>query len=323
MTTPQFGRQATLVINRPGQVGNNPSGFVPGAALDLSAFHFTFETRQQDVESPNNCRIRVYNLARSTVDDIRASEYSQVILQAGYGQSYGVIFSGTIKQYGIGRENSTTTYLDILAADGDIAYNNSWVSTTLAAGSTPQQRIDVAVGAMQQQSQITKGYLMEPTGGVLPRGKVLFGMARAFLRKEAEAQGATWNITNGQVNIVPLKGYLPGEAVVLSASTGMVGLPEQTNEGLKVVSLLNPKLVVGGLVRIDNKSVNQIVQADPTAAPVPYNQYAGLQLLATITNDGLYRALVVEHEGDTRGQSWYTRLVCLAIDPSSNKVVAQ
>ena len=324
MSSTQYGRKASLLVMRPEVRGNNPSAFVPGTALDLSAFHFTFNTVQQDVESPNNCSIRVFNLSRSTIEEISKAEFSRVILQAGYADSFGVIFDGTIKQFRLGRVNATTTYLDILAADGDIAYNYATINQTLAAGSTSEQRVDATVAAMNPYG-VTKGYVsLNPTGGVLPRGKVLFGMPRALLRQEAANNGATWNISNGRVNVTPLKGYLPGEAVVLSAATGMIGLPEQTNEGLRVRSLLNPRIVVGGRVRIDNRSVNQTIQQNPNAAPTAYNLRAGgPQRLATITNDGIYRVFVAEYQGDTRGQDWYTNIVCLAVDASTDKVAAQ
>lgn len=322
MSTEQYKRKVTLIVGRPVQQGNNTSAYVPPSTLDLSEFHFTFSTVQQDVESPTNCSIRVYNLSRQTLDNLTKNEYSTVVLQAGYEGRYGVIFKGTVKQYRIGKEGSSTTYLDLLAADGDQAYNYAVVSKTLAASSTPQDRVNVALAAMAP-SGVTAGYLMPFSGGVLPRGKVLFGMARAAVRNEARQQAATWTISNGQVNIVPLDGYLPGEAVELNALTGMIGIPEQTENGIRVRALLNPLITVGGLVKIDNRSINRIVQQNPRAAPVAYNSYTGLQLLATVTNDGLYRVFVAEHQGDTRGQAWYTDMICLAVDPSSKKVQVQ
>jgi hypothetical protein len=33
--------------------------------------------------------------------------------------------------------------------------------------------------------------------------------------------------------------------------------------------------------------------------------------------DGYYRAIVVSHKGDNRGNDFYTRLICLAIDSSA------
>lgn len=318
----QFGRKASLLVIRPEQQGNNPSAFVAGSVIDLSQMHFRFRTAQQDVESPNNCTVRIYNLSDATVQAIVKLEYNRVVLQAGYeGAAVGVVFDGTIKQFRVGKENQTDTYLELLAADGDLAYNFAVVGATLAGGSTPQQRVGTIIAEMAKKG-VVQGEVMQFTGGVLPRGKVLFGMARALLRQEAVSQGATWDIDNGKVNITPLDGYKPGDAVVLSALTGMVGFPEQTNDGVRVSCLLNPKLSVGGLVKIDNKSINQTVQQNPNAAPVAFNQYTGIQNLATIATDGLYRLFVVEHEGDTRAAAWHSHLTALAINPSTNKLKA-
>lgn len=289
-------------------------------ALDLSDLHFTFSTVQDDNESPSNCTIRLYNLSPSTISRIRG-EFSRVILNAGYEGQVGVIFDGTIRQFRIGRENSTDTYLDILSADGDLAYNYAIVNKTLAAGSKPDDRIQAALQATGPKG-VTGGYLMPFTGGVLPRGKVLFGMARAVIRQEAASQGATWTINDGKVNIVPLDSYLPGEALVLNAQTGMIGMPEQTNDGIRIKCLLNPKLVTGGLIKIDNRSINQTLQKDPAAPRLAFNQYAGVQNLASVTDDGLYRCYVIEHNGDSRGNAWYTDITALAVNPDSLKVKA-
>lgn len=292
-------------------------------ALDLSEMHFRFKTSQQDEESPNNCMIRVYNLTEDTVKRIRG-EYSRVVLQAGYQEAaFGVIFDGTIRQYRQGKEpDNISTYLDILAADGDLAYNFSTISTTVYAGTTAGERVAAVVQSMAPQG-VTAGQLLIPsTGGVLPRGKVLFGMARAILRAETQTQGATWNINNGQVNVIPLDGYLPSEAVVLTDQSGLIGRVEQTEDGMRCTALLNPKLIVGGLVKIDNASINKTSAAAGQELPtgqLAYNRYAGVQLLASEAADGLYRIYVAEFVGDTRGEDWYTELVCLSIDPVTMK----
>ncbi len=306
-----FGRKASLLL-------------VQGdKALDLSDMHFRFKTAQEDAEAPGNCEIRVWNLSEATIKTIRG-EYTKVVLQAGYKQApFGVIFTGTIKQYRIGREpDALNTYLDILCADGDEAYNFATCSRTLAAGSSPGDRIAAAVAAMSDKGVNSGQVLIPSTGGILPRGKVLFGMAKAIIRAETQTIGATWSIQNGYVNVIPLTGYLPGEAVVLNALSGLIGRPEATIDGIRARCLINPKIIVGGLVKIDNKSINQTLQQNPDGAPLAYNQYAGLQQLATVTNDGVYRVYVVEHTGDTRGQEWYTDLVCLTVDPVTQTVKA-
>lgn len=287
-------------------------------SLDLSELQFTFHTAQQDVESPNNCAIRVFNLAPSTAKLIQ-DEFDKVILEAGYESNSGVIFTGNIKQFRRGRVNATDTYLDLLAADGDLAYNFAVVKKSLAAGSTPKQRFDAVAAAMAPYG-VVPGQVMPFTGGVLPRGKVLFGMARSEARRLAQSQGGSWGIDNGQLNMTPLTGYKPGQVVVLTAQTGLIGLPEQTDQGIKARCLLNSRIEVGGLVQIDNTSINRLIQQNPNNAPIPYNQWTGVQNLATVASDGLYRVFVAEHQGDTRGQGWYTDLICLALNPETLKV---
>jgi len=309
----QFLRKASLLV-------------VEGEkALDLSEMHFTFETKQADEESPNNCAIRIFNLSADTVKRIKG-EYSKVVLQAGYvGAAFGVIFEGTIKQFREGKDpDGANSFLDILAADGDIAYNFALVNTSLAAGSSAEQRVQAAIGAMKTHGVESGKVIIPGTGGVLPRGKVLFGLARAALRQETAAQGTTWNINNGQVNVIPLDGYLPSEAVVLTSATGLIGRIEQTEQGMNCRALINPKLIIGGLVKIDNKSINTTSQA-PNAqleggSQVPYNKWAGIQQFASLSEDGLYRIYVAEFVGDTRGPNWYVDLICLSVDPVTKKV---
>jgi len=297
-----FGRRASLMLTSADNV------------LDLSELRFRFRVESDDEESPNNAMIRVYNLNPATVTNVR-KEFDQVILQAGYGDNFGVIFKGNIRQFRIGREGTTDTYLDLLCADGDEAYNFAMMHDTLGRGSSNEQRVRAAIAAMGAYG-VTPGDLQIPsTGGILPRGKVLFGLARASIRMTAQSIGATWSIQDGKVQVTPLTGYLPGEAVVLNGQTGLVGRPEQTQNGIQAKCLINPRIQVGGLVQIDNRSINQTLNQDPWGAMVPYNQWAGLQMMADLQADGLYRVYVIEYEGDTRGQPYYAELTLLSIDP--------
>lgn len=311
-----YSRKASLVVVE-GEKG-----------IDLSELRFTFSVLQSSEESPNTAAIRVYNLSEDTIKKVTGKiggvEYSRVVLNAGYiNSNYGVIFDGTIKQFRRGRENATDTYLDILAASGDEEYNFGVVNATMAAGTTPKQ----VIAKTAQQMGLGVGYTPNPTGGVLPRGKVLWGMGRAILRNMSQTRQWSWNIQDGKVQMIPLNSYLPGEAVVINRDTGMVGIPEQTDEGIKVRSLLNPKLVIGTLLKIDNAAINKTFAQNSQAIPsqsgrpvgqLPYNQWAGLSLLADISNDGTYFTYVVEHFGDTRGQPWYSDIICLAAEPNNN-----
>ena len=145
------------------------------------------------------------------------------------------------------------------------------------------------------------------------------GMARARLRNMVTHLDAGWSIQDGKVVITDNTGYRDGEPVDINVGTGLVGLPEQTDGGIKVKCLLNSKIRIGGRVRLNNSELVQLLQANKDAAPIAYNQWAGFQFVAGLSDDGMYRAFAVEHEGDTRGNSWYTNLVCLAVNETVPK----
>lgn len=291
-------------------------------ALDLSEFRIVFNIRNADVESPNNATIRVYNLSNETVRKISKGEFNQVVLNAGYvGGNFGAVFKGSIKQFRIGRESATDTYLDILAADGDIGYNQGIVNATIAKGRPIEEGLKAAVAAMPDLG-LADGFITDKqhVTNLNPRGQVLFGMARARLRNYASTLDSTWSIQNGEVVVLKKSGYLPGEAVKINIGTGLIGMPEQTDEGIRLRCLLNSRIRIGGLVQLNNDEINQLMQQNPDAAPIPYNQWSGFQhnTALSVDRDGIYRAYVVEHEGDTRGHHWYTNLICLAVDMSAN-----
>lgn len=291
--------------------------------LDLSEFHIRFNTVNADVESPNNATIRVYNPSPKTVEKIK-KEFNRVVLNAGYQTAnYGVIFDGTINQFRFGHESNTTTYLDILASDGDIGYTQGLVSKTLGRGTTNADALKESVKAMNGASLDLSGLKTDNQHIPALRGQVLFGMARARVRHLASTLDASWSIQNGNVVITDYKGYHEDQVVELNAGTGLIGFPEQMPDGIRIKCLLNPRLRIGGAVKLDNKAINQMVQADPKSAPIAHNAYA-IYNLAPLDNDGIYRNFVVEHEGDTRGQEWYSNIIGLSIDttkPASQGVL--
>lgn len=276
-----------------------------GSGLEMAELRVTFATKKGDTETPNSAEIRVYNLSPATMSKAE-KEFTRVVLQAGYEGNLGVIFEGTVRQFRKGRENGTDTYLEIRAADGDKAYNFATVNSTLAAGSKPEDRVRTCQEAFAAKGT-GAGYMPTLSGNALPRGKVMYGMARKYMREEARNTDCTWSFQDGKMVMLENKKYLPGEAVVLTHETGLIGTPEMTNEGVKLRCLLNPRLRVGGRVKLDNSSIQE--------AKTDLKNQA--QRSPKKDSDGFYRILKVEFSGDTRGQDWYADLICVGLDDSS------
>lgn len=281
------------------------AGSADGEGLDLSGFRVRFDIRQADVQTPNRAIIRVYNLSAVTATRVQR-EFTQVTLRAGYEGSFGVIFRGTIKFVRQGRENPVDTFLDIFAADGDIANNFSVVNRSVAAGSRPADTVRACLDALAADG-VEPGFVAELPGQELPRGKVLFGMTRDHLTTATRTAGATWSIQNGACEVIPRDTYLPGTAAVVNSSTGMIGLPEQTQDGVNVRVLLNPNIRVNGRVIIDEASVQR------AAYDLAYGGEVRNALLPSIAADGTYRVIAIDHEGDTHAQPWYSVLTCIDV----------
>ncbi|WP_176080805.1 phage protein [Paraburkholderia tropica] len=317
MTMPSnamWGRKASLIVST-GTVG-----------LDLSKLRFTFQTTNSDAQTPNTLYVRVYNLAPQTAQRIGtqgSAEFTTITLQAGYESgNFGIIFQGTIKQTAKGRERNVDNFLDIWAADGDEWYNFAVMSLSIAAGQNPQQVINSIVQAPSVNGVKPVNFAQDASGLIagaapglkqaLSRGKVIFGLPRDYARDWAAKYGYRWSIQNGEFVVVPITGYRPGEAVVLSSTTGLIGVPEATQDGVRVRALLNPLIRIGCLVQIAQGDINHIAQqqfglTSPKTLPT-----------ATLaTAQGTYRVMVAEFTGDTRGDPWYVDLICLAVDVSA------
>jgi hypothetical protein len=309
----QFGRKAGLVVSN--------KQFIK----DLSDLRFTFSITNNDTMPPNRAEIRVYNVSPTTAKQI-TQEFTQVSLQGGYGTgNFGIIFSGDIKRFYVGKERNTDTYLGISASDGDLLYNFGIVNASLKGGSTPAQRLDTIIDALNSQVDTQQQKLsvnptaydiLNATGGILPRGKVLFGMARAYLDELANTAQARWSIQNGQFVLVQDTSFLPGTIITLNSQTGLIGQPEATDQGIQAKTLLNPLIRVGSRVQINNELINKAFVTQ-SGRETGYPNYGDLFYPATATNDGIYRVLVAEHSGDSRGNEWITDITCLSVDPSA------
>lgn len=303
MSVRQYLRKASLII-----------GQDSGDAIDLSALRFSFAVRRGDWQTPNTADIRVYNVNDDTA--LKAEkEFTRIVIQAGYDGNFGVIFDGTIKQIRRGRESPTDTYLDITAADGDSAYNFSTVAVSLAAGSKPDDHINAILKGMTEQG-VSRGYIQQVESNGLPRGKVIFGMAKDELRQVARNTNTNWSIQDGKLQMVGINAYMPGEIPEINAATGMIGQPEATQNGIRVKTLLNPNIKIGGVIKLNNRDIKQYrygLRVGPNGDTVN-NLWA--KMAVKTNDDGMYYVMLADHTGDTRGNDWYSDLICLSIDTS-------
>jgi hypothetical protein len=319
--TQQYLRQLSLIVADPA-----------GKGIEIGALRVVFQIIRGDLQTPNSCDCKIYNLSDDTAKRIYSPEFTQLQLLVGYqDQQLQLIFRGSIKQVRKGREDQKNTYVAITAADGDESYNFSVVALTLAAGSTQAQGIASLIQAMATRAlannptggnsgsqPITQGYTPELSANRSVRGRTFYGLCRDELRQLAQSNDCTWSIQDGAVTLIPQAGYIPAPPILITPATGLIGVPEQTQNGLEITVLLNPSIKIGQRVQLQ-ADINQLRLGLDSKSILTNYQLALSQ--TKLDAQGMYYVLRAEHFGDTRGNPWYTKLTCLAVNadfPSIN-----
>ena len=279
-----FGRRYRLLVSSGGNSG-----------LDISQLRCTFNIEKSMAETPNFSEINIYNLSAQTENTIIQSG-SRVVLEAGYeGEQYGLIFDGDVVQTLRDKEDGTTYKLTLLSQDGDQFLNNGVVNASFRAGQNPRSIInEIASRATNSVELHSISENLENTA--LPRGKVIFGLGREYLHQIAKSEQAAFYVNDGKVNIIKANDLPQGRIIDLSPVSGLIGTPEQVDDGIKAKCLLNPMLNLNSFVHINNEFVRtQKMGRDSQPKQLDY--------------DGVYRIIKITHTGDTRGDSWYTEFV--------------
>lgn len=279
-------------------------------ALDVSNLRCVFRVEKTVNTAANYAEVAIYNLSPDT-EALIVKEGMRVIIEAGYQgyletqqqgaaqpvvtpKQYGTIFDGEVIQPIRDREDNVDYKLTLVCMDGDSFLNNNIVRMTVNAGLNQRQFVNQIASAAMTPTEVGR---ISPDLSTqnLPRGKVFFGSPKKYLRDIARDNNASFWVDDGQVYIAKATDEAPGEVIVLSPQTGLVGTPQQTEDGVAFKCLLNPAIKLMSMVKINNSIVRQM------------KQQIG-QIPAMLDQDGQYQAYRVIHYGDTRGDEWYTEV---------------
>lgn len=273
-----FGRKYRVIVAEKGMDG-----------IDITGLRCVFSIDKSMSSEPNKSTVQIYNLASATQNFILSSA-KRIIVEAGYDNSeqYGLIFDGDIVKALRRGAQSIDKITEIIAQDGDLFLNSGFISVSYAAGQNTESVLsqmqgiaddDMALGAVSKDLKGTK----------LARGKAMFGQPKDYANMMAKSEGALFFVNDRKINLVK-PGDLPeGQIIDLSPTSGLIGTPEQTDDGISAKCLLNPLLNVNKLVHISNEYVQETSEIGKA-----------------ILSSGVYKIIKLKHTGDTMGNDWYT-----------------
>ncbi len=278
-----------------------PDGSSPGLRIK-------FEITKTIYHTPNQALITIYNLLQEHEQAID-KEYNDLILIAGYQGQERVVFRGNIRFthfYGDGLDR----YAEINAADGDKDFHNALVNFTLAAGHDDQDTIDNLLTSFQAT---TKGHIHgKHISRKRIRGRTYSGSARDVLTALARENDGHWSIQDGLLNLVPVDSVLPTEAIVVSSDNGLLGPPEVNDKGITIRTMLEPRIVPGGKLWLQNNEVRQ--KHLKAALTGQKHKLKGANVPVRLDPDGIYKVFAHKLTGDTRDTEWVSECRCVGLD---------
>lgn len=211
-------------------------------------FTIEIDVTRNSLSSANVCQVRIYNLAANTRNIVafnasNGTQFSSIILNAGYGTNLTNIFTGNISRCWSVRE-SVNFITQIECYDGGFAGVTGTVDATFPA-LTPIQ--SVILYMMSQLPNVTFG-AVGSFPGVLMASKTFTGNPTQIL---FELTGGAFFIDGGKSYALKNSEYnVAHPPILVNAITGLLNTPVREQSIVRFEMLFEPTLNVGGLVEL-------------------------------------------------------------------------
>lgn len=239
----------TVIQPRIVQVSIGPPG-AQGRMWD-EQMYIKGEVKRTVGRTPNKATIEIYNLAPASLLFL---EQPGMTMQVAVGQGVpSTLFFGDLDKAGVrtkvSHPNQVTT---IKATDGKRAMLDGYFDASYPAGTTRTQiRTDVLAA-----NAVPLGYVA-PLPERVYQAAVAFGGTMADVLDELYAgEAAGWSLQAGTFTLLLDDVPGPGNALTVSASTGMIGSPERTDKGVKVSTSQLGAVAPGNPFTITSRMVN-------------------------------------------------------------------
>ncbi len=265
------------------------------SATDGRQFKITFDILLEFGGMTSYADIAIYNLSRDTEALVfRKGDY--VGFSAGYVDSIDSIFKGEIVN--ILREKQVgDTITRLICKGGTISQQSSTINTSFEGGASIVELIKACASALGFPLVIDEGDF--PGESPYISGYHLAGDPKTILNKLARSHHFQWLIESEKLVVVGDSSFRKGDVIVVSSSTGLIGVPEITEIGSDVLVKLNPALKIGG--RFELKS--ELVVANFSAIY--------FQDFPETIGPGVYNIDRLQFEGDSYGDVWDTKITSL------------
>lgn len=251
-----------------------------------------FSVQKSIGSKQNTATISVWNLTKSHRKQL-GEEFDQIELKVSYRDGpKTVLFKGSIRDVTHTKETADIQS-EIECGDGDEGINKGAVSKTFDAGTKPKEIIEYVV---KEMPKTTLGNLSAGIAKLAPfsRPVSLFGWGFQALDTLGRSNGFYWSVQNGQVEVVQYDEVIEdGGPIVVSSETGMIGVPEITDKGVKVKGLLNANIMPGRQIDVRSDFLDEDSGRDKRKSD---------------EGGGIFRVSSCTFSGSNRGEDYFVEV---------------
>jgi hypothetical protein len=198
--------------------------------------------------------LRVYGMTLSTMNDlstlgmlVTTDQKNSVSVFAGnVGSALGLVFEGTIYQAWTDFRQMPEVPFVVSGQTGLTA------AVTPVAPSSYTGAADVAVIMASLATQMGLAFQNSGVSGVVLSNSYLSGTALQQAKNVAQHAGINLDIDANTLYIWPKNGSKGGAVPLISPSTGLIGYPTYTANGIDIEVLYNPSITFGGKVQVQS-----------------------------------------------------------------------
>lgn len=226
--------------------------YVPQQTITVQyPFTLKFDVDRSAFSGTNNGNFQIYNLGYDVQallwkDRFDLTKYVTMWVYAGYEDVMPLIFMGDVQECTSYR-NGVDFITDIQATDGGYLFQYGFVNTTFSKDADFQFLLQELL-ANVPTCEI--GYITTNVKQVRKRGRTFIGQTTKLL--EAYGFDEVF-VDNGQLHILGKNDVIPGQLMVLTADSGMIGTPRRGEQSITVDTIFEPQLVVGQALSLQSK----------------------------------------------------------------------
>jgi hypothetical protein len=167
--------------------------------LLVEGLRIAFKVERSISKEPNKAEIQVYNLSEDSRRRTQKKD-AALVLQAGYPETIGQLFSGNVKTVSHVRHGADWIS-KFVSADGETQFRTARIAESFGAGTKPDQVVRKLVDALQLKAgnalkEIANGDFAKGISE-FTNGKVLHGNAAKELDTFLNSLGLTYSIQDG------------------------------------------------------------------------------------------------------------------------------